>query len=57
MAGSYAFRPVRLDFFPRESFFAAPNRSRYLTPPGAPVISKDALLKAAWPGLAVEESI
>ena len=65
MAGSYAFGPFRLDISEEILFRgaeplpvgrrAAALLRKLLEQPGAPV-SKDALLEAAWPGMAVEES-
>jgi class 3 adenylate cyclase/predicted ATPase len=65
MAGSYAFGPFRLDISGEILFRGAEplpvgRRAvallrKLLEQPGAPV-SKDALIEAAWPGLAVEES-
>src|SRR5215469_12847541 len=65
MAGSYAFGPFRLDISEEILFQgaeplpvgrrAAALLRKLLEQPGAPV-SKDALLEAAWPGMAVEES-
>src|SRR5262249_10850448 len=65
MAGSYTFGPFRLDIAAEILFWDAeplPVGRRavallraLIECPGIPV-SKDALINAAWPGLAVEES-
>jgi DNA-binding winged helix-turn-helix (wHTH) protein len=65
MAGSYTFGPFRLDISAEILFRGAeplPVGRRavvllrtLIERPGVPV-SKDALIEAAWPGLAVEES-